>query len=105
VHGGIGISLDVHSGSRQLDGPTEWKEGIMARSRDYGFTGDALIATSLLSAAVAASVSNLAHLRAEQNEHNQREWDWRSAAEYWKSRALRAERALAEAEADLDELD
>jgi hypothetical protein len=77
----------------------------MAKSRDHGFTGDALLATSLLSVAVAASVSNFAHLRAEQNERSYLEWDWRSAAEYWKSRALRAERLLAEAEADLDELE
>lgn len=77
----------------------------MAKSRDYGFTGDALLATSLLGAAVAASVGNLASLRAEQNEAVYREWGWRSAAEYWRSRALRAERLLAEAEADLDELE
>ena len=77
----------------------------MSRKHDHGFMGDALLATSLLGAAVATSVANLAHHRAERNEHNQREWDWRSAAAYWQSRALRAERLLAEAEAELDELD
>jgi hypothetical protein len=77
----------------------------MPKSNDHGFVGDAMLATSLLSVAVAASVCNLAHRRAEQNEAAYREWDWRSAAEYWKSRALRAERLLAEAEADLDELE
>jgi hypothetical protein len=95
----------VHHESRHLDGPIQLPEGTMSKNFDYGFTGDAVVATSLLGAAVAASVANLAHHRAEQHEHNQREWDWYSAAEYWRDRALRAERALAEAEAELDELD
>jgi hypothetical protein len=69
------------------------------------FFSDAFVAASLLGAAVAASVGNVARLRAEQNAAAYREWDWRSAAEYWRSRALRAERLLAEAEADLDELE
>jgi hypothetical protein len=77
----------------------------MSKSHDHGFAGDALVATSLLGAAVAASAANYARHRAEQNEQNQCEWNWRSAAEYWRERAIRAERLLAEAEADLDELD
>jgi hypothetical protein len=69
------------------------------------FMADAILATSLLGAALAASAANLASARAEANEHHIREWGWMEAAEYWRSRALRAERLLAEAEAELDELD
>jgi hypothetical protein len=69
------------------------------------FMADAILATSLMGAALAASAANLAHARAEANERHRREWDWMSAAEYWRSRALRAERLLAAAEAELDSID
>jgi hypothetical protein len=77
----------------------------MSKTKDYGFVGDAILASSLLGAALAASAANYSRLRAEQNEESYREWNWRSAAVYWEARALRAERLLAAAEAELDELD
>jgi hypothetical protein len=77
----------------------------MANNPGDRFMADAILATSLMGAALAASAANLAHARAEANERHSREWGWMEAAEYWRARALRAERLLAEAEAELDELD
>jgi hypothetical protein len=69
------------------------------------FMGDAVLGVSMLAGAVAASIANIAQARAEENEVRHEEWTWRDAAEFWRARALRAERALAAAEARLDELD
>jgi hypothetical protein len=74
-------------------------------AKDGGFVGDAMIGVSLLGAALAASAVNLAHARAEEDATHLGGWEWMEAAEYWRSRALRAERALAAAEARLDEID
>jgi hypothetical protein len=79
-------------------------EGSMSRPGD-GFVGDALLGTALLGAALAASVANYARQREEQDLAHLSEWEWVESARYWRERALRAERALAAAEARLDELD
>ncbi len=79
-------------------------EGSMSRQGN-DFVGDATIGVSLLAGAMAASVANIARARAEESAQNQAAWAWRDAAEYWRARALKAERALAAAEARLDELD